>query len=118
VTPEEYREAVLDLIPRIPEGRVMSYGSIAEYFSESSGRTSARLIGNILAHCTRTVPWHRVVQGNGSPARGHEAEALRRLAEERTPLRNGRVDMRRAAWSPEAPPHGARTHRDRGGRDE
>jgi alkylated DNA nucleotide flippase Atl1 len=105
VTPEEYRDAVLDLVERIPPGRVMSYGGIAGYLADWSGRASPRLVGQILArHGRRPVPWHRVVQSSGRVARGHEAEALRRLAAESTPLHAGRVDMRRAAWSPDEPP--------------
>lgn len=92
---------MLALVERIPPGRVMSYGAIADYLAESSGRNSARLVGQIMARHSRSVPWHRVVQSSGQPARGHEAEALARLSDEETPLIEGRVDMTRAAWSPE-----------------
>jgi hypothetical protein len=49
------------------------------------------------------VPWHRVVAANGRLVPGNEQEALRRHREEGTPLRSGKVDMRRAAWWPEHP---------------
>jgi methylated-DNA-protein-cysteine methyltransferase-like protein len=102
VTPEEYVEEVLALVERIPSGRVMSYGAIAEALSAKSGRTSARLVGTIMARHGGPVPWHRVVAANGRLVPGHEAEATARHVGETTPmLPDGRVDMRRAAWSPE-----------------
>ena len=45
-----------------------------------------------------TVPWWRVVRADGSPARGHEGEALRRLAAEGTPLRGPRVVLVEARY--------------------
>ena len=104
VTPEAYRRAVLDLVARIPAGKVLSYGAIAAHLAEASGRASPRLVGQIMARSDRPVPWHRVVRGSGLPARGHEAAALRLLARDGTPLLGGRVDMARAAWAPELPP--------------
>jgi methylated-DNA-protein-cysteine methyltransferase-like protein len=103
VTPEAYRRAVLDVVARIPRGRVMAYGAIATYLSEASGRASPRLVGQIMARHANGVPWHRVVRENGLPVRGHEAEALRRLLADGTPLRGVRVDMARAAWEPDEP---------------
>lgn len=101
VTPEEYVEEVLALVERIPPGRVMSYGAIADHLSERSGRTSARLVGTIMARHGGGVPWHRVVASNGRLVPGHEAEAAARHVGEATPVRpDGRVDMRRASWSP------------------
>jgi len=35
--PDDYVEAVLSLVERIPPGRVMSYGAIAEYLHEAFG---------------------------------------------------------------------------------
>jgi methylated-DNA-protein-cysteine methyltransferase-like protein len=49
------------------------------------------------------VPWHRVVAANGRLVPGHEAEATARHVGEATPMRpDGRVDMRKAAWSDDA----------------
>ena len=102
VTPEEYVEEVLALVERIPPGRVMSYGAIADYLADRSGRSSARLVGTIMSHHGGAVPWHRVVASNGRLVPGHEAEALARHVGEVTPMReDGRVAMRRASWSPD-----------------
>ncbi|HXI46619.1 MAG TPA: MGMT family protein [Candidatus Acidoferrales bacterium] len=103
MTPAAYRRAVLTVVAAIPPGRVMAYGSIAAYLAELSGRASPRLVGQIMARDSSGVPWQRVVRENGLPARGHEAKALRRLLADGTPVRGVRVDMARAAWSPDEP---------------
>ncbi|NJD27303.1 MAG: cysteine methyltransferase [Chloroflexi bacterium] len=99
-----YREAVLEVVASIPTGRVMAYSAIADYLAEAWQVRSPRLIGRIMAGCNGELPWHRVVQASGAAARGHEAEALRRLRREGTPLRGARVAMRTAAWAPVVPP--------------
>ena len=100
VTPQEYVEEVLTLVESIPEGRVMSYGAIADALAERSGRTSARLVGTIMARHGGGVPWHRVVNSAGRLPPGHEQEARQRLLSEGVPLRGDGVDMSRAAWMP------------------
>ena len=40
VTPQEYVEEVLSLVERIPPGRVMSYGAVADSLADRSGRFS------------------------------------------------------------------------------
>ena len=93
---DEYTEAVLTLVEQIPVGRVMSYGAIAEYL----GTGGPRQVGAVMAQHGGGVPWHRVVTAAGRVVAGHEAEALRRLRAERTPLRGERVDMAAAQWWP------------------
>jgi methylated-DNA-protein-cysteine methyltransferase related protein len=100
MTPQEYVEEVLALVERIPEGRVMSYGAIADVLADVSGRNSARQVGTIMARHGGAVPWHRVVTGSGRLPPGHEQEARQRLLADGVPLRGDKVDMARAAWSP------------------
>jgi alkylated DNA nucleotide flippase Atl1 len=100
VTPEEYVEEVLALVELIPEGRVMSYGAIADALAERSGRNSARQVGSIMSRHGGAVPWHRVVTGSGRLVPGHEQEARQRLLADGVPLKGDHVDMSRAAWSP------------------
>ena len=94
--PSEYAERVLDVVDSIPPGRVMAYGDIARYLGEGGPRQ----VGRVMTLWGGGVPWWRVIQANGSPPRGHDAEAMRHYREEGTPLRTGlgRVDMRRARW--------------------
>lgn len=97
---EEYVEAVLSLVEQIPAGRVMTYGSIAEWL----GRGGPRRVGTIMARYGGGVPWHRVVNASGRLVPGHEAEALRRHRAEGTPMRGpnrDRVDLATAFWHPD-----------------
>ena len=98
---EEYVEAVLTLVEQIPPGRVMSYGAIAEYLYDSSGRGSARLVGTIMARHGGGVPWHRVVNAAGRLPPGHEIRARKLLEAEGVRFKGDRVLMAEASWWPE-----------------
>ncbi|WP_018351478.1 MGMT family protein [Longispora albida] len=91
-------EAVLSLVERIPEGRVMSYGAIADYL----GIGSARLVGQVMAQHGAAVAWHRVVAANGRLVPGHEQKAMQRLMAEGVLFRTDKVNMTRYAWYPES----------------
>ncbi|MFV2083457.1 MGMT family protein [Micromonospora sp. LOL_021] len=101
MTPQEYVEEVLALVERIPPGRVMSYGAVADALAETSGRASARLIGNIMSRHGSAVPWYRVVSSAGRLPPGHETRAQALLRAEGCPLKGDGVDMRAAAWYPD-----------------
>ncbi|MGZ6071571.1 MAG: MGMT family protein [Myxococcaceae bacterium] len=96
MTPDDYVEKVLAAVEEIPPGRVMAYGDVAEYV----GVSGPRQVGRVMALYGGGVPWWRVLRADGSPAPGHEREALALLRAEGTPLRPGgqRIDMRRARW--------------------
>ncbi|WP_433828277.1 MGMT family protein [Actinoplanes sp. CA-015351] len=100
MTPEEYVEQVLTLVESIPEGRVMSYGGIADTLAEGSGRNSPRQVGTIMARHGGGVPWHRVVNSAGRLPPGNEREARARLLAEGVPMRGDRVQMTKAEWQP------------------
>lgn len=98
---EEYVERVLAVVERIPAGRVMSYGAIAE----AVGAGGPRQVGRVMALEGGGVPWWRVVRADGGLALCHDGESLERHRAEGTPLRTTgatpRVDMQRAAWWPD-----------------
>ncbi|SDS85865.1 Alkylated DNA nucleotide flippase Atl1, participates in nucleotide excision repair, Ada-like DNA-binding domain [Friedmanniella luteola] len=94
--PEAYVEAVLRLVEQVPAGRVTTYGDLAE----AVGRGGPRQVGHVMATWGGGVPWWRVVRADGSPARGLEQEALRRLAAEGAPLRGRRVVLVEARQPP------------------
>lgn len=97
---EEYVERVLAVVERIPPGRVMSYGAIAEVV----GVGGPRQVGRVMSLEGDGVPWWRVVRADGGLPPCHDGEALARHRAEATPLRgSGRVDMAAAAWWPESP---------------
>jgi alkylated DNA nucleotide flippase Atl1 len=89
-----YARAVLDAVDRIPKGKVMSYGDVADYV----GSGGPRQVGAVMSRHGHETHWHRVVLADGRPAPGHEAEALRRLRKDTTPLKGDRVDMTKARW--------------------
>ncbi|PWV44890.1 MULTISPECIES: MGMT family protein [Nocardiopsis] len=93
---DEYTEEVLSVVERIPSGRVMSYGDIAEYV----GRGGPRQVGSVMSRWGGGVPWWRVVRSDGRPAEGHLVRARSHYAAEATPMRpsGDRVDMREARW--------------------
>ncbi len=95
---EGYVEAVLALVEQVPEGRVTTYGALAE----AVGRGGPRQVGSVMAAYGGPVPWWRVIRADGSPAQCHDGEALGLLRAEGTPLRpSGRVDLAKAMWWPE-----------------
>lgn len=96
---DEYAERVLDLVARIPEGRVLAYGDVARML----GRRGARYVGNVMSRYGGGVPWWRVIRSDGRPPQGLEAEALSRWRAEGTPMvrglvDGGRADMALARW--------------------
>ena len=99
----EYAERVLEVAERIPPGRVMTYGDVAEWLGEGGPRQ----VGRVMALYGAVAPWWRVVRSDGVLLPGHELEALGRYRQEGTPLRGAsraaeghipRLDMRRARW--------------------
>jgi methylated-DNA-protein-cysteine methyltransferase related protein len=98
--PDDYVEAVLALVERIPPGRVMSYGAIAEYLLDLSGRASPRRVGTIMAQYGGTVPWYRVVNSAGRMPPGHEVKARRQLEAEGVVFTGPRVRMSAYSWYP------------------
>src|SRR5215468_5032595 len=99
--PDDYVEAVLSLVERIPPGRVMSYGAIAEYLYEAFGRASPRRVGTIMAQYGGSVPWYRVVNAAGRTPPGHEQRARRLLEREGVIFKGSRVSMTTYAWWPD-----------------
>ncbi|HYT10379.1 MAG TPA: MGMT family protein [Mycobacteriales bacterium] len=100
--PTPYAPRVLAVVERIPAGRVMSYGDIAEFLGTGSGRA----VGAVMSRYGHEVPWQRVVLSTGEPAPSAPGEALRLLRAEGVPLRGDRVDMDRARWDGPTEPTG------------
>ncbi len=100
-----YAERVLEVVERIPPGRVMTYGDVAEWLGEGGPRQ----VGRVMALYGGAVPWWRVVRADGMPLPGHEARALEHYRREATALRltaggEPRLDMPRARWDGDPDP--------------
>lgn len=91
----EFAQRVLDVVDRIPRGKVMAYGDVAEFL----GAGGPRAVGTVMARWGSEVPWHRVVRADGSCATHKADRQLALLRTEKVPMRGGRVDMARARWN-------------------
>lgn len=104
VAPADARRAALYLtLHQVPEGKVVSYGQLAEL--AGLGR-AARFVGRTLSQLPdgSALPWHRVLGAGGrislavGTVSGEEQRA--RLRAEGVTIRNNRVDMQRHGWRP------------------
>lgn len=107
---ERFFEQVYALVAAIPEGRVMTYGQIAQYLG---GRYSARVVGFAMsaAPAQRALPCHRVVNREGRMAGGNifggAAEQRRMLEAEGVPFgSNGCIDLEACRFEPDELPEG------------
>jgi len=103
-SPAQMRRTALYLtLAQVPEGRVVTYGQLAEL--AGLGR-AARWVGRTLSQlpADTRLPWHRVLGAGGriswpvgSPP-GEEQRA--RLRTEGLSILNNRVDIKRHGWRP------------------
>lgn len=99
------RERIYEVVKRIPEGRVATYGQVAKLAGMPNG---ARQVGYALAalDVTRQVPWQRVVNARGEISRradpaGHEDLQRRLLQAEGIDFdTDGRIALERFRWRP------------------
>src|SRR3712207_4459422 len=96
----DFREAVLDVVRRIPRGCVSTYSDVARLAGKPR---NARQVGWALASISDEdgVPWWRVIQKAGTLPEhrngpNHQADLLR--AEGVTVLPGYRVDLTRYGW--------------------
>ncbi len=80
----ERQQRIEELVRRLPEGFVVSYGDLCP--------EAPRLPGWVLsASDDETLPWFRVVRADGSLAKGERQRRL--LRAEGVPFKGERVDM-------------------------
>ncbi|OTG66772.1 MGMT family protein [Acinetobacter silvestris] len=101
-TSNELKRLILEVIIRIPYGKVASYGQIAQMAGLPK---HARLVGYVLKHLeTETdIPWHRVINAQGKISlnklntQGENIQQLK-LASEGVYLLNGKVNIKQFGW--------------------
>lgn len=87
------QEKILELIRKLPEGFVTTYGDLCP--------EAPRLPGRVLSTTKeKGLPWHRVVRADGSFAQGERQRRL--LRKEGIPFAGKRVDMESAHLPREA----------------
>ena len=94
------RDLILETVMRIPEGRVATYGQVADV---AGLPRRARLVGQSLRGLgpDSAVPWHRVVGAGGRISiPSAEGSDLQRalLEQEGVRFRGARVDLDRCGW--------------------
>ena len=94
-------QRVLNVVRRIPVGRVATYGDVAALAGEPR---AARAVGNIMRDCRRQdVPCHRVIAAGGHLGGYGGSEALKRalLAAEGVIVSGSKVrELDRVTWNP------------------
>ncbi len=94
-----FASLVWRFVRRIPRGRVVTYGQIAERLGRPRG---ARAVGQAMRECPADIPWHRVVNAAGGISRRAQMSGMvtqrLRLQAEGIALRGGRVSLRRYRW--------------------
>jgi methylated-DNA-protein-cysteine methyltransferase-like protein len=98
-----YNERVFEIVRRIPAGRVMTYGQLAEILGEGY---TARTVGFVMNKSDESVPWHRVINAQGACSTGRVLLPLnkqQRLLEAEGIEFNprDRCDLGRYRWTPE-----------------
>ena len=100
-----YFDLVYQVVKEIPEGRVCSYGAIANYLGLKSG---ARMVGYAMnaTHTLPDVPVHRVVNRNGLLTGKHHFQTPTKMQEllesEGVQVENDQVqNFENLFWDPE-----------------
>jgi Predicted methylated DNA-protein cysteine methyltransferase len=94
-------DLIYDMVRQIPEGKVASYGQIAEL---AGNHRWARVVGYALHAVPEgsNIPWHRVVKKDGEVFEGADSLGGRRqtelLRDEGVGFTDGRVDMKKYQW--------------------
>ncbi|WP_122411547.1 MGMT family protein [Pseudomonas viridiflava] len=104
LSPADVRRTALYLtLAQVPEGKVVSYGQLAELAGLGK---AARWVGRTLSQLPEgsALPWHRVLGAGGRlslPAGSTSGDEQRaRLRTEGLTILNNRVDMQRHGWRP------------------
>ncbi len=90
----EFTENVIKIIKSIPNGKVMTYGQIANCAGNPWG---SRQVSRILHSLTikYDLPWHRVINSKGEISLKGEGlfEQMERLADEGVMVINGKINL-------------------------
>jgi len=100
---ETFTQAAIEIIKRIPKGKITTYGRIALMAGNPNG---ARQVARILHTSSRKhdLPWHRVVNRDGrvSLPRGNGYERQKDLLEQEGVVfdHRDRIDFQAYLWWP------------------
>jgi methylated-DNA-protein-cysteine methyltransferase-like protein len=97
---KDYFARVYELVAQIPQGRVATYGQIANLLGD---KRNARVVGWAMKAAPSKLPCHRVVNRLGEMAPGYifgSKELQRDILESEgiTFLENGCIDLKKHLW--------------------
>jgi methylated-DNA-protein-cysteine methyltransferase-like protein len=104
VSDQGYRQKVYRLVKQIPQGRVMTYGQIAEILGEGY---TARTVGYVMNGAdAEKVPWQRVINSQGKCSTGRMTMPIdlqQSMLEQEGIAFNaaGKCDLSKVQWYPE-----------------
>jgi methylated-DNA-protein-cysteine methyltransferase related protein len=98
----KYRERVYAIVRRIPPGRVMTYGQIAELLGDGY---TPRTVGFVMHASPDGTPWHRVLNAQGACSTGRLVlphDKQQRMLEQEGVVfgKNARCDLQTFLWIP------------------
>ena len=100
---EDYRQRVYQIVRKIPRGRVMTYGQIAEILGEGY---TPRTVGFCMHSSPEGTPWQRVVNAQGGCSTGrlvlpHDKQQRLLELEGVKFNKSHRCDLQTYLWIPE-----------------
>jgi methylated-DNA-protein-cysteine methyltransferase related protein len=104
VVPPVSSSTIVDVILRVPRGKVAAYGQVARLAGHPGG---ARLVVWALGSHRKhpELPWHRIVNARGAISlprgKGYELQKEMLMAEGVIFDPGDRIDMSRFQWAPE-----------------
>ena len=103
VNDKTYRERVYEIVRKIPAGKVMTYGQLANILGDGY---TARTVGYVMHGSDEGVPWQRVINSQGKCSTGRltiplnlQQELLE--AEGVVFSASGKCDLETCQWYPE-----------------
>lgn len=100
--PTKFTENVINIISNIPEGKVLTYGTIAALAGSPRG---ARQVTRILHSSSKkhNLPWHRVVNSKGKISLkiqdGYNEQKVRLSSEGVIFSEDDQIDLKKHLWS-------------------
>ena len=94
-----FKEKVSEVVKKIPEGEVLSYGEVA---IRAGHPGAGRAVGSIMkANSDPAVPCHRVIRSDGSVGKYNKGdkEKISRLIKEGIHVEGGRITRRPSSCS-------------------
>jgi methylated-DNA-protein-cysteine methyltransferase-like protein len=100
---KSFYQRVIDIIKKVPYGKVATYGQIAAY---AGNPRAARQVSYILHSSSgkENLPWHRVINSKGGislrPRHGYELQKQLLKKEGVKFTKNDTVDLEKFLWLP------------------